>query len=139
MNDEAPIWLFDGLCILCSSAVRYVLKHEHHHAMRFVAIQSAEGRMLALQHGIDPDDPDSFLFIEKGAASAKSDGVINLARHVSGPARLLLLARVLPRAWRDWIYDRVARNRYSIFGKSVACMLPDMGMRHRFVLPEHSP
>jgi predicted DCC family thiol-disulfide oxidoreductase YuxK len=137
MIDDKPIWLFDGVCVLCSGAVRYVLKHERHHAMRFVAIQSEEGRKLARLHRIDPDDPDSFLFIENGVAFAKSDGVINLARHVNGPARLLQLARVMPRSLRDWFYDRVACNRYRIFGKSLSCILPDQTTRHRFALPEH--
>ena len=135
-NEPAPIWLYDGVCVLCSGGVRYTLRHERDHATRFVAIQSAEGRALAERHGIDPDEPDSFLFIEHGQALAKSDGVIGLARHLGGPARLLLLGRLLPKRWRDWLYDRVARNRYSLFGRKQGCELPDPAQRHRFSLPE---
>jgi predicted DCC family thiol-disulfide oxidoreductase YuxK len=123
-----PIWLFDGVCVLCSGAVRHVLKHERHGEMRFVAIQSGEGKTLARQYGIDPENPDSAL--------AKSDGVLALLGHINGPARVLRVGRILPRFFRDWIYDRVARNRYSMFGKSAACMMPDRDLRERFVLPE---
>ncbi|MGX5733073.1 thiol-disulfide oxidoreductase DCC family protein [Bosea thiooxidans] len=135
---EAPIWLYDGVCVFCSGGVNYTLKHERDHAIRFVAIQSREGRDLARQHGIDPDDPESFLFIENGRALAESDGVLALIQHLSGPARLLKAGRILPKALRDWLYDRVARNRYRIFGKKTACYMPNAAQRHRFRLPEES-
>ncbi len=135
-SNSAPIWLYDGVCVLCSGGVRYTLRHERDHDIRFVAIQSNEGRALAQAHAIDPDEPDSFLFIENGRALAKSDGVLALARHLNGPARLLLLGRALPKAWRDWLYDRVARNRYQLFGRKVSCEMPDSATRHRFTLPD---
>jgi len=136
MSGPAPIWLYDGVCVLCSGAVQYTLRHERERAIRFVAIQSREGRALAQAHGIDPDDPESFVFIEGGKALAKSDGVLALLRHLRGPARLLLVGSVLPRAMRDWLYDRVARNRYRLFGQKTACERPDPTQRHRFSLPD---
>ena len=136
MDTPGPIWLYDGVCVLCSGAVKYTLRHEREPAIRFVAIQSREGRALAQAHGINPDDPESFLFIEGGKALAKSDGVLALMRHLRGPARLLLVGAVLPRAIRDWLYDRVARNRYRWFGQKTACERPDPAQRHRFTLPE---
>lgn len=136
MGPSGPIWLYDGVCVLCSGAVQYTLRHERAPAIRFVAIQSRKGRALAQAHGIDPDDPESFLFIEDGKALAKSDGVLALMRHLRGPARLLLVGAVLPRAIRDWLYDRVARNRYRWFGQKTACERPDPAQRHRFTLPE---
>jgi predicted DCC family thiol-disulfide oxidoreductase YuxK len=132
---QHPIWLYDGVCVLCSGAVQYVLKHERHHDMRFVAIQSAEGRALAQQHGVDPDTPDTFLFMDSGKAYEKSDGVLVLLNHVKGPARLLRAGYILPRPIRDWLYDRLARNRYRLFGKHQTCVVPDAAMRHRFALP----
>lgn len=131
-----PIWLYDGVCVLCSGGVRYALRHERDRTIRFVAIQSGEGRALARAHGLDADDPDSFLFIEEGRALKKSDGALALAEHLGGPVRLLLLGRFLPRPWRDWLYDRLARNRYRLFGRKETCDRPDPAMRHRFVLPE---
>jgi predicted DCC family thiol-disulfide oxidoreductase YuxK len=136
VSDVGPVWLFDGVCVLCSSGVRYVLKHERHHDMRFIAIQSDLGKALALLHGIDPENPDSFLFIEDNRALAKSDGVLALLRHINGPARVLRLGKVLPKPVRDWLYDSMARNRYRLFGKYDSCMIPDAEMQRRFVLPE---
>lgn len=138
MPEAAPICLFDGVCILCSGGVRYTLRHERDHVIRFVTIQSREGRALAQAHGIDPDQPDSFLFIEGGVAMRKSDAVLGIVSHLGWPPRLFLAARILPRPLRDWLYDRLARNRYRFFGRAQQCSLPDPAQRHRFSLPEPS-
>jgi len=129
-------WVFDAKCVLCSSMVHYVLRHEMRPDMRFISIQSAEGQRLAQAHGIDPLDPTSFLFLEDGRASTASDGVLALVRHLRGPARLLRLLRPLPRGWRDRLYYIVARNRYAWFGERETCMVPDAATRQRFVLPD---
>ena len=132
----SAIWLFDGVCVLCSAAVRYTLAHEKAATIQFIAIQSNAGKALALKYGLDPENPDSFLFIENGIALQKSDAVLALAKHLNGIARLLPVAIFIPRAIRDWLYDRVAQNRYNWFGRKAQCYLPDETTRCRFVLPE---
>ena len=134
MNVQAVL-LYDGLCVLCSAAVRYTLHYERTPIIRFVAIQSSAGHALAQAHRIDAVNPDSFLFIENGHAFSKADGVMALARHLDGPLRLMLLGRFVPRPIRNWVYDRIARNRYRIFGKRSTCWIPDPSTRHRFTLP----
>jgi len=135
MRDAPPVWLFDRDCVLCSGAVRYVLGHERASPpIRFVAIRSGEGRTLAERHGIDPDNPETFLFVDGGRALAKSDGVIALARRLNGPARVLALGRFVPRWLRDPAYDLVARTRYRIFGRKENCIVPSPEERDRFVL-----
>jgi predicted DCC family thiol-disulfide oxidoreductase YuxK len=131
-----PIYVFDGVCVFCSRAVRYLLRHERDHTIRIVAIQSGEGRALAMAQGIDPDEPVSFLFVENGVPLQKSDAVLALLAHVGGPAQMLRVMALLPRPLRDWLYEIFARNRYALFGKRTSCFMPDPVHRHRFVLPE---
>jgi predicted DCC family thiol-disulfide oxidoreductase YuxK len=133
---STAIFLFDGVCILCSRSVAFVLKHETAPLIRFVAIQSAEGRALASLHGINPDDPESFLFIENGVAQPKSDGIAALTHHLRVPWNWMGAFRILPRPVRDWLYDRIARNRYRIFGKRESCLIPTPETRQRFSLPD---
>lgn len=133
---SAPIYLFDGHCVLCSRGVQYALKYEKSPDVQFVAIQSGRGRKLAVTHGVDPDEPHTALYIdEAGNAHEKSDAVIALTKTIGGPGRVALLAKVLPRPVRDFLYDKVAGSRYSIFGKMDACYLPPPEMRARFTLP----
>lgn len=102
--------------------------------MRFVAILSSEGRALAEANGIDPETPQSFLFIKDGEIYRASDAVIALARHVGGIGKLAVVGKILPRFLRDWLYDRIAKNRYKLFGRTEHCYLPSPENRHRFVL-----
>lgn len=135
---HAPVWLFDGVCVLCSGAVRYTLAHERQtdRPVRFVALQSARGRALAREHGLDPDDPRSFLFIEDGKVLRESDGVLGVMRQLHGWRHLTPLGRLVPRPLRDVAYRFVARHRYKLFGRSESCMAPTPDQRDRFVLPE---
>ncbi len=134
MEQAKAIWVFDSVCVLCSRGLQYTLKHEKAPSIKFVAIQSAEGRKLAQNNGIDPDDPSSFLFVENGAALEKTDAIIALSKHLTGPARVASILKVIPRPIRDAAYLFIARNRYRIFGKTDTCIVPSANQRERFVL-----
>lgn len=134
MEQVNSIWVFDSVCVLCSRGVQYTLKHEKAASIRFVAIQSDEGRLLAQSKGIDPDDPTSFLFIEDGKALEKTDAIIALSKHLKGPAQIAVILKIIPRRIRDAAYLFIARNRYRIFGKTDICIVPPINQRERFVL-----
>ena len=99
-----------------------------------MAILSGEGRKLAEAHGIDPENPQSFLFIKDRTAHDASDGVIALARHIGGFSKLAIIGKIIPKPLRDWLYNCVAKNRYKIFGRTDSCYLPTPENRDRFVL-----
>ena len=134
--DGPAIWLFDGLCGFCSWSVRFLLANERRPSSRFVAIQSRQGRDIAIQFGIDPDEPSTFLFIENGRAHQKSDALIALTGHLRWPWRALRWIRIVPRSLRDRLYELLARNRFRILGRKKVCDIPPPEMRARFVLPE---
>ena len=46
---------------------------------------------------------------------------------------LLAIFRFLPLGLRDWCYDRVALNRYRLFGRYDACLLPSPDHEGRFL------
>ena len=45
----------------------------------------------------------------------------------------LQVLRVLPRGVQDWLYARLARNRYRWFGRAQMCALPDERFRARLM------
>ena len=55
------------------------------------------------------------------------------ARRVGGPGWLLQLLRLMPRALQDWLYQKLARNRYRLFGRTDMCSIPDSGLRARLM------
>jgi len=126
--------LFDGVCNLCSGSVRTVLAIDRKDVIRFTPIQSPYGRQLALEHGIDPDQPTSFLFLDSGRVLEKSTAIMALLRRLGAPWSWLAVIDVLPRPWLDGAYDWLAANRYRLMGKRSTCMVPTPAQRARFIL-----
>ncbi|MGA2778125.1 MAG: thiol-disulfide oxidoreductase DCC family protein [Steroidobacteraceae bacterium] len=121
---HARIIVFDGICHLCCGWVRFLSRHPVEPAFQHVSMQSPEGRALLVEYGIDPDDPDTFLVLDQGRSFTDSEAVIHTIAALGGLWRLSAAARIVPRAWRDWLYRLLARNRYRWFGRRSSCYLP---------------
>jgi predicted DCC family thiol-disulfide oxidoreductase YuxK len=132
---DARIIVFDGVCALCSGWVRFLLRHDRAGRYRFAAMQTAAGRRLLTQNGLDVDDPVSFLLLEGDTARTDSDAILAVLTGLGGPWRLAALARLVPAALRDPAYRWLARNRYRWFGRSDTCLVPDPSLRDRFLGP----
>lgn len=131
----APGWpdhliLFDGACALCSSLVRLVIARDDSGSFRFVSIQSAMGRRLAEELGIDPQNPQTNAVILAGTAYCKSDAVLEIACRLRG-LRWMGAFRFVPKGLRDVLYDIIARNRITWFGRHDACLRPTPGLAGR--------
>ena len=102
-----PILLFDGECVLCSGFLRHF--------------------------GLSLTDWESNVLVEDGIPSFKSGAFFGVLRHLRAPWPWLRGLRVLPLGLRDWLYDRIARNRYALFGRYDRCRLPPAALRARFL------
>jgi len=135
LTDAAhPIILFDGVCNLCSRAVRFVLKRDCPKAFRFAAMQSEAGRKFLGQFGLPEGGVDYLVLVERGRCYMKSDAVIRIAARLTPLWRCwALVARLVPRFLRDLKYDLIARWRYRIFGRRSTCLLPPPDAADRFL------
>ncbi|HEY6617976.1 MAG TPA: DCC1-like thiol-disulfide oxidoreductase family protein [Steroidobacteraceae bacterium] len=123
-DPNVRIIVFDGICHVCSGGVRFLAKHRIEPPFKMIPMQSADGKALLGQYGIDPEDPTTFLVLDRGFVLTQSDASIHIMVAMGGLWRLIVVARVIPRAWRDWLYRLLARNRYRWFGQRATCYLP---------------
>ncbi len=135
--------LFDGVCNVCSWSVRFIHAHDDGE-MRFAPLQSAVAAELLAAHGLEADYFDSLVYLDDSGAYTKSDGAVRIARHLDAPYRWAWHLRVVPRPVRDAAYDAFAAVRYRLFGKKEECMVPEKGLRDRFLAtggttPEGAP
>jgi predicted DCC family thiol-disulfide oxidoreductase YuxK len=133
LNPGETVVLFDGVCKLCNGWARFLIRHDRQHRMRLASVQSPEGQALLAWAGLPVDQFDSMAVIRDRHYWVRSDAVfevIALLPERWWPFRLL---RIFPRTLRDWAYDRVALNRYRIFGKYDTCLLPDPDHERRFL------
>jgi len=128
-----PLIVFDGVCVFCSGFVQLILKLDREKRFRFATAQSPLGEALFRQHGLPTDDYDSNLAIIGGAAFTKLDSFIAVMDALGWPWRVAKALLILPRPLRDWLYDRVARNRYALFGRKDSCDIPSAELRERLI------
>lgn len=131
------LMVFDGVCNFCSGYVRLVNVMDREALVHFTAIQSPYGRQLARQCGVNPDDPATFLFFDRGRALEGTDAMAAMMARLHAPWRWLRFLTLIPRPFREAVYRWTARNRYKLLGKRRACMVPSPALRSRFI--DHPP
>lgn len=139
MQPSNPIILYDGVCGLCNRFVQFVLKRDHRDHFRFAALQSTFARTILQRHGLNPDLLDTvYLVVDYGQSSehllSRNAAATAVLEELGGLWRFwATLLDLLPKSFRDWRYNLVARNRYRIFGKRESCPLPDPKDRPKFL------
>lgn len=132
-DDSGPVTVMDGNCAVCSTGARLIARFDRRGEFRICRLQTELGQALLAHYGMDPEDPESWLYLEDGQAHRSLDAIIRAGRRMGGPGWLLQPLRLLPRSVRDWLYVKLARNRYRLFGRSDMCALPDEGLRARLM------
>ncbi len=123
--------VFDADCVLCSGFARFMARHDRHARFRFVNAHSDSGRMLYRHHGLDPDLMETNIVVIKGRAHTKMASFTAAMKSLGWPWRLLAVLDLLPHSFADWLYDRIARNRYR-FGRRT-CPLPSQDLKDRII------
>jgi predicted DCC family thiol-disulfide oxidoreductase YuxK len=123
--------VFDATCIFCSGFARFMHKRDTARRFLFVTAQSDTGRALYRRYSLDPDDMTTNIVIMDDVAHTRMQAFAAAMRALGGPWRLAAWPALLPRRLGDWIYDRIARNRY-VFGRR-ACPVPSPDMKARLI------
>jgi predicted DCC family thiol-disulfide oxidoreductase YuxK len=130
-----PLMLFDGMCNFCSGSARFVLARSRGRGLKFCAMQTPRGEAVLRRLGLPLTEFGTVVLVEDGAVRLKSGAVLGLAAYMDAPWPLLAkLLRWVPAGIRDWLYDRVAANRFRIAGRRAVCMVPDAEARARFLI-----
>lgn len=133
ISHDGPLTVMDGQCALCTFGARMIARLDRREEVRIATVQSPLGAALLAHYALAPDEPDTWLVIIDGKAFTSLPAMIRLARHMGGWGHILRLLSILPRAVQDWLYRRLARNRYALFGSRDMCAAPDAKLRRRLL------
>ena len=133
MPTTAPLIVFDGVCVLCAGFVQWVIARDPGRRFRFTSAQGPLGQALYRDLGLDPVRFETNLLVVDGVAYGKLATIIEVAWRLGGIWRLAALLNGLPAPLGDWAYDRIAQNRYALFGRRDACWLPAPDMADRVI------
>lgn len=131
-DDAGPIAVMDGDCALCSRGARTIARLDRAGTFRICPVQSPAGTALVRHFGLEPDDPETWLFLDGGRAWSGMEAILRIGERLGGAGRLASPLRILPRPAREWLYRRIARNRYR-FGRTDMCALPDPELSRRLM------
>ncbi|MGE5356544.1 MAG: thiol-disulfide oxidoreductase DCC family protein [Deltaproteobacteria bacterium] len=124
MKKNGNIILFDGICKLCNGAVRFIYNRDDHGIFDFIAINSEAGKSTLKEIGMENVANETIILISDNQIYTKSDAIIKILSMLGGWWNSFKIFRYLPKMIRDHLYDLIARNRYSIFGKTDSCFIP---------------
>ena len=130
---EGPVAVMDAHCALCARGAAWIARNDRDAIFRIIPVQSELGQGLLTRHGLDPDDPASWLFLENGAAWTGLEALARVGWRLGGVWRGLAALRLLPRFVRGPLYRVVARNRYRMFGRADLCAMPDPEVQRRLL------
>ena len=133
VNPRDQIILFDAVCKLCNRWSRFIIRFDKQHHFKLCSVQSEQGQAILQWFGYPLDEFETMLLIRGGEAVAKSDAFFAIVKRLSFPWPLLAVFKVFPLRLRDWCYDKIALNRYKLFGKYEHCLLPAADHEQRFL------
>ncbi len=127
--------VFDGVCVLCARFFQFMYTCDRRAQFHYAVGQSPLGQRLYGALGLSQEDLETVLVIRDGWIYTDLDAVAAAMGALGWPWKTLALLRWLPGFLKQPLYRLVAKNRYRVFGRREACLVPDDPLKARF-LPE---
>jgi predicted DCC family thiol-disulfide oxidoreductase YuxK len=124
--------LFDGVCNLCSGAVQFIIKRDRAAKFKFASLQSGYGQQQLERFQLRKVS-QSIILIKDGKAYQQSEAALLVTKHLNGLWPVFYIFMVVPRFIRDGVYNWIARNRYTFFGRKETCWIPSPELKSRFI------
>ncbi|MEI8279483.1 MAG: DCC1-like thiol-disulfide oxidoreductase family protein [Bacteroidota bacterium] len=129
------VLFFDGVCNLCNYAVQFVMKNDKYKHIYFSTLQSSSGQSVLKQFSSNNKYiPNSLILFHNGKYYVKSDAALHTGMQLTFFIKCLsYIGWLVPKPFRDAIYDIIAQKRYKWYGKMDTCMVPSADLQDRFL------
>ena len=118
MNNKHIIY-FDGICGLCNSFVKLLLKVDSD--LKFATLQGKTGQKLLNKMNFSNSDFDTVIFQKNDQIYTRSTAVFEIFKTIGGFWKILLIFSFLPISITDHLYRYIALKRFKVFGKLDQC------------------
>lgn len=123
LPEEKILVQFDGICILCSGTIRFIMKADRRKKFLFQALQSLPDNQM----------PGSVIVYDGKAKYTYFNAILKIGNELGGIYRLIGIFKIIPSPWRQSLYQWIARNRYKWFGVRKSCYIPSLEEKERFI------
>lgn len=129
--------VYDGVCGLCNGFIKFIIHYDKKREFFFTPLQSEIGQSVLARHGLDARELNTVYLVcdvgENESVLSKSQAAFFIMQKLGSIFQVIALGRLLGVGVGNFFYDLVAANRYKVFGKSDACMIPTPDVRERFL------
>ena len=126
---KKDIIVFDGLCVMCNSFLKWVLENDKDDKYLFANIQSDfYTKSMDINKSID-----SIILIKENNIFYESEAIKYILKDLDKFFLLRLVLNVTPKFISNFFYKIIANNRYKIFGKKDKCELPNKNLLSKFL------
>lgn len=127
------IILFDEICVLCNGWAKFLIKHDTDAKFKLASVQSPLGQAILKYYQMPTDHFDTMFVIKNGHVYSESTAFLKVIEDIKFPFYLLKIGYLAPRFLCDFLYRRVALNRYQLFGTTNSCLLPSIENKQHFL------
>ena len=132
-TDAERVVVYDGVCRLCNGWANFLIRHDRQQRVRLARVQSPTGRALLVKAGLAADEIKTIVLFDQQQVYLRAEAVFRVMDYLPWPWRALALLRWLPRRMSNYCYDRIALNRYRLFGRYDSCQTPQADHPRRFL------
>lgn len=131
---DKNILFFDGVCHLCNNSVDFLIsqKSPQSEPIFFAPLQGVTSSKM-----ISADKRqalDSLVYLRKGVLLERSTAILWALKDLGGLwSWVAQIGLFIPQSLRDSVYNFIAKNRYSWFGKEESCRLPTPSERSYYL------
>ncbi|WIO74566.1 DCC1-like thiol-disulfide oxidoreductase family protein [Porticoccaceae bacterium LTM1] len=133
INEGDKVVLFDGVCKLCSGWAKFLIRFDRHRKIKLATVQSGVGREILTFYGLPQDTYETMVYLEGGKLYVQSAAFLKVMSLLPFPWPMFSVFWIMPKSLRDWLYDRIALNRYELFGRNKYCLMPDVDHESRYL------
>lgn len=114
---------FDGMCVLCSRTVKFIVKADRKKKFLFQILQDASGN----------ESFDTVIVTDQHSSYQNFDAILKIGKELGGIYRIVVVSKLIPRKWRHSLYLWVAKNRFRWSGVRKSCYLPSGEEQESFI------
>jgi len=122
-----PLVVFDDECVLCSKALKYMMKHDVNKVLRYRGLSD-----VASDKSLHQKASKSVVLIENEKVYVSSDAFIRIMQLIGGWNSFYVILKIVPSFLRNAVYNVIAKKRYSWWGKRDQCYLPPLHEMYLF-------
>ncbi len=135
LAQDTDILFYDGYCVLCHSAVKFVVKHDRSGtAFRFAPLNGKTFEATVPVNQRSELSNSMVVRTDEGLLLMRSNALVHILQRLGGKWKIVATAvAVIPRPLRDMFYNVIARIRYRVFERrDHLCPVVPGNLRARF-------